>query len=158
MSPPVKRSVSLALHDADGRVLQVQRPPDDEDLPGVWGLPAASLREGEGWEDAVRRAARDKLDLAVVPGLVLRSGSRDRPGYRLEMRLYEARIAAPDGGVAPRLEGRDPAVTRYTAWRWGTAEGLRPAADRGSLCSILYLGAPEEGSGSGPESRFGSGS
>ena len=39
----LKRSVSLVIEDG-GRVLLVRRPDDDDDLPGVWGLPAASSR------------------------------------------------------------------------------------------------------------------
>jgi ADP-ribose pyrophosphatase YjhB (NUDIX family) len=135
MPEAVKRSVSLAIHDNEGRVLMVQRPPDDEDLPAVWGLPAATLRPGEAWDDAVRRAARDKLGMDVEPVLVLRDGSLDRAAYRLEMRLYEARLANGE----PSLAGPDPGVTRYVDWRWGRAADLEPAAAAGSLCSALYL-------------------
>lgn len=140
----VKRSVSLAIHDDRGRVLLVQRPPDDEDLPLVWGLPAASLVGDEGWGDAVRRAARDKLGVDVEPGSVLREGSTQRTGgssttgrqgYQLEMRLYEARITAGEPSVPQAVEG----VTQYRAWRWGDAADLEPAAASGSLCSRLYL-------------------
>ena len=46
-------------------LLLVRRPDDDDDLPGVWGLPAASLAEGESEEDAVRRAGREKLGVEV---------------------------------------------------------------------------------------------
>lgn len=132
----VKRSVSVAIHGPDGRVLQVQRPPDDEDLPLAWGLPAASLRPDETWEAAVERAARDKLGVEVEAGRVLGEGELDRPGYRLEMRLYEARIESGEPRALQTAEG----VTRYTDWRWGGADQLRPAAEAGSLCSRLYLG------------------
>ena len=116
-------------------MLLVQRPPDDEDLPHAWGLPAASLAPGESWADAVRRAAGDKLGLDVEPGVVLREGSLERPSYRLEMRLYEARIIAG----APDVRRDVVDVTRYTAWRWGAAAELTAAAERGSLCGRLYL-------------------
>jgi 8-oxo-dGTP diphosphatase len=132
-----KRAVSLAiLHPTDaGQVLLVQRPPDDEDLPGVWGLPAASLLSGESWEDAVRRAARDKLGITVGVGDMLEEGTRQRPSYTLAMRLYAARIEAGEPHAPQRASG----VTQYQAWRWGTAPELQPAADRGSLCSQLFL-------------------
>jgi 8-oxo-dGTP diphosphatase len=137
MDMRVKQSVSLAITDAGqpGRVLLVQRPADDEDLPDVWGLPAASLHAGEAWEDAVRRAARDKLGVDVAVDGVLETGSRRRPGYTLEMRLYGARIAAGEPAVPQQVSG----VTQYQAVRWGTPGELRPAADRGSLCSQLFL-------------------
>lgn len=142
----VKRSVSLAIHDDGGRVLLVQRPPDDEDLPLVWGLPAASLITGESWESAVRRAARDKLGVAVRVGGVLAAGTLDRPAYRLEMRLYGATLMAGEPVVAHAT----PGVTQYIDWQWGTAAALAPAARQGSLCSRLYLDwsdtAPDPGS------------
>jgi ADP-ribose pyrophosphatase YjhB (NUDIX family) len=134
----VKRSVSLAIHDESGRVLLVQRPADDEYLPLVWGLPAASLRADEDWEDAVRRAGRDKLGLAVEPGRVLGAGGLDRARYRLEMRLYEARYEAGEPVVPQPVDG----VTQYEAWRWAEPRDLAPAAEAGSLCSRLYLDWP----------------
>lgn len=139
MTDAVKRSVSLGIHDGGGRVLLVQRPPDDEDLPLAWGLPAASLAAGESWEDAVRRAARDKLGVPVEPVRVLAEGSLDRDHYRLEMRLYEARLLEGDPAVPQNAEG----VTQYVDWRWGSAPDLVPAADAGSLCSRLYLRTSE---------------
>ena len=137
---PVKRSVSLAIHADAGdrhrqRVLLVQRPADDEDLPLVWGLPAASLGPGESWQDAVRRAAGDKLGVEVEPGTVLQEGVTDRASYTLEMRLYEARIVAGEPVVPQPVQG----VTQYRAWRWGPAADLEPASRGGSLCSKLYL-------------------
>ena len=64
----VKQSVSVAIRSvgADGmeRVIAVLRPEVTGDpLGGLWGLPAASLREGETPEDAVARVFRDKLGL-----------------------------------------------------------------------------------------------
>lgn len=135
MTEAVKRSVSLAIHGPGGRVLLVQRPADDDDLPLAWGLPAASLGPGEGWEAAVRRAARDKLGVDVAPVGVLETGSLDRPAYRLEMRLYEARMTAGEPSVPQPAEG----VTQYVDWRWGEPAELEPAAAAGSLCSRLYL-------------------
>lgn len=135
---PVKRSVSLAIPAADGgRLLLVRRPPDDEDLPGVWGLPAASLSEGERWEEAVARAAREKLGVVVAPGRELERGELERAGYRLEMRLFEAVLVRGEPAVPQPAAG----VTQYSEWRWGSADDVRPAAERGSLCSQLLLRA-----------------
>lgn len=135
---PVKQAVSLALHDDSGRVLLVQRPPDDEDLPLAWGLPAASLAEGEEWEQAVRRAGRDKLGVEVEPERILGAGALDRAEYRLEMRLY--RVGLRDG--EPAVPQQVPGVTQYVACQWGEARELAPAAEAGSLCSRLYLDWP----------------
>jgi ADP-ribose pyrophosphatase YjhB (NUDIX family) len=135
MTEAVKRSVSLAIHGPDGRVLLVRRPADDEDLPLAWGLPAASLAPGESWEAAVQRSARDKLGIDVEPGGVLAAGSLNRPLYRLEMRLYETNLAGGEPSVPQPVEG----VTQYVEWHWGEPAELEPAASAGSLCSRLYL-------------------
>lgn len=133
----VKRSVSVAIFDpADRRrVLVVRRPPDDEELPDLWGLPAASLRPGESWEDAVRRAGREKLGVELEVREELNRGSTARAGYTLEMRLLEARIVSG----SPAVPQPAPGVTQYRAWAWGEAAALEPAATRGSLCCRLFL-------------------
>jgi ADP-ribose pyrophosphatase YjhB (NUDIX family) len=118
-------------------VLVVQRPGDDEDLPNAWGLPAASLRAGEAWEDAIVRAGRQKLGIELAVGRELRRGSLERKSYTLEMRLFEAVIVA---GV-PSVPQADRAVTQYQEWTWGTRQDLEPAAAQGSLCCRLYLEA-----------------
>ena len=56
----IKQSVSFVIRRG-AEILVVLRPPDDLELPSVWGLPAASLRAGESWEDAVVRAGREKI-------------------------------------------------------------------------------------------------
>jgi 8-oxo-dGTP diphosphatase len=132
----VKRSISLAVRrdERPDEVLIVQRPDDDEDLPGFWGLPAASLGAAESWEQAALRAGREKLGIELDLEGVLREGSLDRARYRLDMRLYAARIVAGEPAVPQPVAG----VTQYQACRWGTAADLEPAAARGSLCSQLF--------------------
>jgi 8-oxo-dGTP diphosphatase len=132
-----KRSVAIAIHDdaQPGRVLVVQRPADDEDLPDAWGLPAASLGPDESWEDAVLRAGREKLGVEFAIDGELSRGSLQRATYVLEMRLFAAHIAA---GL-PHVPQPGTGVTQYQAWRWAEPAVLRPAAEQGSLCSRLYL-------------------
>lgn len=134
MGRRIKRSVAVAIKDGD-RVLIVQRPRDDEDLPNAWGLPAASLRAAEDWVAAVRRAGREKLGVELEVGKELLRGSLDRKDYTLEMRLFEARI----GKEEPAVPQPDTTVTQYQSWRWGSAPDLEPAAQKGSLCCRLYL-------------------
>jgi 8-oxo-dGTP pyrophosphatase MutT (NUDIX family) len=137
MTRPTRHAVALAIRDAGrpDQVLLVRRPPDDDELPNAWGLPAASLRPGESREDAARRAARDKLGVDILVGAEINRGTTRRTDYDLEMRLLEARIR--DG--TPAVLQPDPTVTQYTGLRWGTAPDLEPAATRGSLCCRLYL-------------------
>jgi 8-oxo-dGTP diphosphatase len=127
----VKRSVSLVIEGPEG-VLLVRRPDDDESLPGVWGLPAASLRQGESERDAVRRAGRDKLGVEVEPLRPIGAEEQDR---RL-MRDWAARI---EGGEPSVPQGAER--TQYVDWRWGEAEELVPAARAGSLCARALLRA-----------------
>jgi ADP-ribose pyrophosphatase YjhB (NUDIX family) len=133
----VRHAVALAIRRAGspGELLLVRRPPDDPDLPDAWGLPAATLRAGESWEDAVGRAASGKLGVRAAGGTVLNEGRLERKGYTLHMRLYDASIVAGE----PAVPGPDPGVTQYAAWRWGAPAELRPAAAGGSLCSRLFL-------------------
>ena len=133
----IKRSVSFVIRSADepSRVLAVRRPPDDDDLPDAWGLPAGTLRDAESWHDAVRRSGREKLGVVLEVGAMLREGSLERAGYTLHMRLYEARIV----GGEPVVPQPTPDVTQYAALAWRTADVFEPAAAAGSLCCRLYL-------------------
>lgn len=122
-----KRSVSLVIDGPDGLLL-VRRPEGDESLPGIWGLPAASLAEGESEEEAVRRAGREKLGVEVAP---VRAVGREGT-----MTDWEARIVA---GM-PSVPQQGP-NTQYTELRWGDARELVPGAREGSLCSRALLRA-----------------
>ena len=125
MSP--KRSVSLVIEGLGGLLL-VRRPDDDESLPGVWGLPAASLAPGESEEDAVRRAGREKLGVEVRPL---------RPvGEAGFMTDWEAEIVS---GL-PAVPQPGP-HTQYTELRWGEPAELVPGARAGSLCCRVLLRA-----------------
>jgi 8-oxo-dGTP diphosphatase len=123
----VKRSVSLVIEGPEG-VLLVRRPDDDESLPGVWGLPAASLRERESERDAVVRAGRDKLGVEVEP---LRPIGADAGmcDWAVRITVGEPSVPQPAGG------------TQYVDWRWGSAEELAPAARAGSHCARALLRA-----------------
>jgi hypothetical protein len=109
-------------------LLLVRRPDDDEDLPGVWGLPAVSLADGESEDEAVRRAGRDKLGVEVEP--VGRVG-RERTMTDWEARILSGEPAVPQPG----------AHTQYTELRFGEPFELVPAAREGSLCCRVLLRA-----------------
>lgn len=141
-----RRAVAAAVrHPADpDRLLLVRRPPDDPELPGVWGLPAASLAPGESAEQAVVRIGREKLGVELRPLGALERGEALRPGQRLEMELWaaalvggEPRVPQPRPGVTqPR-----PGVTQYVDLRWGEPAELAAGAEAGSLCCRLALAA-----------------
>lgn len=131
MLPP-KESVAVVIRDGRGRFLAVRRADSDEVLPGVWGLPAATLRAGETTEDACRRAARDKLGVEIAVGR--RIGAASNAVAHLteyEVTILRGTPAAPQS---------DETVSQYAAARFTSDPGvLREAARRGSLCSQVYL-------------------
>ena len=139
MSRPEKESVAVVIRNPlePELVLTVLRPEDDEDLPNVWGLPAGTLRPGEEWEAAVRRVGLEKLGVQLEVVKELERGSAERRNYRMQMRLYEAKIVKG----TPFVPQPDDAFTQYTKWKWGKGSDLQPAAQRGSLCCRLYLRA-----------------
>jgi 8-oxo-dGTP diphosphatase len=107
-------------------LLLVRRPDGDESLPGVWGLPAASLDKDESEEDAVRRAGREKLGVDVRPVRPL--------GSEGGMTDWEAELVAGSPSVP-----QDGPNTQYSELRWDKADALVPAARQGSLCSRALL-------------------
>ena len=115
------------IESPDG-VLLVRRPDDDESLPGVWGLPAASLSGDESEEDAVRRAGREKLGVEVLP---LQPIGNDGAMTGWEARIVDGRPSVPQPGPN----------TQYAQLRWGDPRDLVPAARQGSLCSRVLLRA-----------------
>ena len=130
---PLKHSVSLVIEGPRGLLL-VRRPEHDESLPGEWGLPAATLRPGEGEKDAVRRAGRDKLGVEVRALRALGEARGERAGYRILMRDWAVEIAAGEPAVPQPGDG-----TQYESWRWGDPVELVPAARHGSLCARVLL-------------------
>lgn len=134
-----RRAVAAAVrHPADpDRLLLVRRPPDDPELPGVWGLPAASLAAGESAEEAVVRIGGEKLGVELRPLGALERGEALRPGQRLEMELWAAALV----GGEPRVPQPRPGVTQYVDLRWGEPAELSAGAEAGSLCCRLALAA-----------------
>ena len=121
----MKRSISLVIEGAEG-ILLVRRPDDDESLPGVWGLPAASLRAGESERDAVLRAGREKLGVEIEP--------LEAVGSEEWMTDWRVRIVAGEPHVPQPHDG-----TQYVGLRWGEPAELAPAARAGSLCARALL-------------------
>ena len=118
---PIRHAVAVVV--LNGPLLLTLRRSDDEDeLPGIWGLPASTSKPGETPEDVVERIGRDKLGAALRPVRTLCSGSQKRAAYRLEMDLIEATM---DAGP------------RQGEWKWAPKLTLTEGERRGSLCCHL---------------------
>ena len=120
---PVKHSVAVAIFNGD-QVLSTRRADDDDELPGVWGLPAGTLRTGETAEDLIKRIGREKLGVELTPVRQITAGKRMRTQYLLEMELWEATMKG---------------VPRHPEWRWASVETLLEGEKAGSLCCELAL-------------------
>ena len=118
-----KHSVAVLVRRG-GRLLSLRRPDDDDELPGIWGLPAGSFRTGETRAVLVRRIGDHKLGVELEVGPVLASDRQIRAAYILEMDLVEARM----NGTPTRGE-----------WTWAGPEILEPGRKDGSLCCELAL-------------------
>jgi 8-oxo-dGTP diphosphatase len=126
---PIKHSVAVLIKNGD-RVLAIRRPDDDDELPGIWGLPAASYREDETLEELIDRIGRDKLHVVLTPKRRLTAGVQDRIRYRLEMELWEAGMTGAPRGIE---------------WGWMPLETLRAGSEKGSLCCSLALSDADSG-------------
>lgn len=136
MSKSIKESVAFYVLNEKGEFLAVQRAEDDPSLPGVWGIAGGSLRDGESVEDAVKRSARDKLNIEIE---ILQYESEDtieRITHWTHLREYQVKIVAGE----PKAIHKDKTASCYQALKWSSnPEILREAAVKGSLCSRIFL-------------------
>lgn len=135
---PVKCSVAAVLRDPQDpdRFLIVKRPPDDDRLPDVWGLPAVTLQPGELPEQGLRRIGREKLDAEIEPARFVGIKSADRGEYQLILMDIEARLVRGE----PSVHRASTSSTRYVDQRWTRdPREVGEAARRGSLCSQVLL-------------------
>ena len=123
MSKPRKHSVAVVI-SKDDSILAIRRPDDDDELPGIWGLPAGTCRSQETVQDVIVRIGREKLGLELKPERQLASGSQDRPGYLLYMELWEVSMTG---------------TPSHPNWRWVPVGFLCAGAAAGSLCCQLAL-------------------
>ena len=120
---PVKRSLAVAIFNGD-QILSTHRPDNDDELPGVWGLPAGTVKAGETTEDLIKRIGKDKLRVELTPIRLMTTGKQMRAQYLLEMELWEAAMNE---------------TPKHPEWRWAPIESLRQGVDSGSLCCELAL-------------------
>mgnify|MGYP001329846084 CR=1 FL=1 len=142
---PTRCAVAAVVrHPEDRRrFLAVRRPPTDDELPNVWGLPAITLRPGELPEQGLRRVGREKLAAEIEPTRFVGIKAADRGTYELILMVVEARLS---GAAAPSVSEARPEGTAYVAQQWTEDPFLlQEAAQNGSLCSQVFLEAEEVG-------------
>src|SRR3989344_7345304 len=105
---PNKTAVSIVIRDNKDNFLVVKRPnnPDDE-LGGVWGFPAVTLKDGETEIEGCKRVGKTKLGVEIEVGKRLGSGSDERKNHNLHLTDYEATIV----GGEPNVPQSDMTVT-----------------------------------------------
>lgn len=132
----LKYAISYVIYNKDrSKFLIVQRPSDDETLPNLWGLPAGSVKGNETFEEAIIRSGKEKLGVTLKLLRFIGRGNIERKDYILHMEEYEAEIIAGKPKVPQSVQG----ITQYQSWKWGIASDLKDAANKGSLCSQIYL-------------------
>ena len=124
MSIPTKRSVAVLIRNGN-LILSTRRADNDDEFPGVWGLPAGSYRGSETLEELVARIGRDKLGVKLISRRKLGGGMQEREKYTLDMEIWEAEMSG---------------VPRHPAWTWAAPDILQPGNAKGSLCCSLALG------------------
>ena len=166
-----KQAVALVIYDKDRRhLLAVKRPPEDDRLPNIWGLPAATLRVGESYEAAAVRTGQEKLGVKIRIVAEIGEGTTDRSDHILHMKEFEVEVTEGTPSVpqpiahsvaqpiaqptAQPIQG----VTQYVACKWGEPNDLVEATRKGSLCCRLYLSSigPLQGDQSQADSSLGS--
>jgi 8-oxo-dGTP diphosphatase len=134
---PLNNAVSLVIKDDKDRFLVVKRPnnPNDE-LGGVWGFPAVTLKEGESEAEGCKRIGDTKLGVEIKLGNRIGDGEDERKKYNLHLADYEARII---NGV-PKVPQPDTSVTQYEECQFtNDPKLLYPAAQKGSVCTQVFL-------------------
>src|SRR5262245_20114893 len=109
MSKLRKHSVAVVI-SREYWILAIRRHDADDELPGIWGLPAGTCRNQETLRDVIVRIGREKLGVELKPERKLASGSQERPGYLLYMELWEVSMTG---------------TPNHPSWRWAPVEFLR---------------------------------
>lgn len=135
---PTKNAVAVVIKNERGEFLVVKRPEnEDGPLAGVWGFPAVTLTKGETEEDAVRRVGHIKLGINLKPITKIGEKVGDRTSFVLHLSDYAAEIINDE---TPSVPQTDTSITQYTDLKYVRDPAvLFPAAQKGSLCSQVYL-------------------
>ena len=134
---PFKEAVSLVITDDNNNFLAVKRPDDpNDDLAGIWGFPAVTIKENESHQEAAARVGHQKLGVNIELGEKIGDSTHDRGTYTLHLTDYRASIISG----TPKAPQSDTTVTQYDECRFSNDPMiLIPAAQKGSQCTQLFL-------------------
>ena len=134
---PFKEAVSLVITNNQNQFLAVKRPNDPKDeLAGLWGFPAVTLKEGESHQDAATRVGHQKLGVEIELGDKIGDNTHDRGTYILHLTDYQANVTR---GI-PKAPQSDTSVTQYSECMYSDDPTiLIPNARKGSQCTQLFL-------------------
>ena len=135
---PVKFSVAAVIKNPSNleEILAVKRDPNDESFPGVWALPAVTLKAGELPEDAVRRIGNEKLATKIKPVSTIGIRSADRGDYESILMDVEAKLV----GKEPSVKDAVTQGSKYVGQKWTSDYTIFiEAAKKGGLCDRIYL-------------------
>ena len=149
---PVEKVAAAVVVDAAGRVLLVRRERDGL-LGSLWARPAATLRDGEGWEQAARRAVAEQagVEAEVVHGLGETVHVFSHRRWQLQSYLMRpvrgpASSAAEPAAAEPRSPYGTGTGSGSTDVRWVPPEALPTVPMGRAFRRILErAGALEEG-------------
>lgn len=139
MSKQIKYVVAIALKKEEGsrEFLVVKRPDDDPDLGGHWGLPAASMKEGELPEQAAQRVCKEKLDCEATPVRFMGLMYQKRNSY--DIFLMDIEMILNERQTADVHKARTE-NTAYIDQKWASDPmDLMASAKGGSCCSSIFL-------------------
>ena len=121
---PVRLVVALVRVERGGRLL-LARARDEGLFPGMWGLPALVVPDGEDPAGFLRRRAAAELGLALEVGAELAVVTRLLTHRRLELRIHAGRL----GGPAPRARDRWRFTSERDASRLPASTAMRRAIE-----------------------------
>jgi 8-oxo-dGTP pyrophosphatase MutT (NUDIX family) len=135
----LRYAVSFIMYRNDKEFLVVKRPPEDEELGGIWGLPATTFdSKSESPDEAVLRAAREKIGCEIkitrrLPEIMI----QQRHGYDLMLMDYECKLVSGE----PDVHKAKTTGTKYIDKKWTSdpRATLEAGAKRGSICIQLFL-------------------
>lgn len=135
---PTKFAIAAIIWNPDNKseVLAVLRPPNDDSLPNVWGLPAVGVKDGELPEEAIKRLGIEKIstDIRAVSFVGIKQIEREQ--FELILMDIEAELVGP----APSVVSATTTGTKYVEQLWvSDYQIFKEAASKGSLCTRIFL-------------------